>query len=165
MNCIDAYKSIIKIVNVGFRCGARKCGPKSGDLQYDLFLQKTRIFKDALMRFSLADRKLWLMQVGACNQDLIAHSKRVSTDARIASWKKTCKGRVPNRQVEQIAEKRKRLEAVEEILRELKAKKLKPTAKVVSKRLSESYKHLTTVETDTLRKELSFLKAARQSSG
>ena len=39
------------------------------------------------------------------------------------------------------------------------------TAKVVNKELRESYKNLAPVETDTVRKELRSLKAARQSDG
>lgn len=165
MNHAFMYKKILKIVDAGIRHRARKCGFKTGDVEYDLFLQKTRIFKDALMTFSSADRKLWLKQVAECNQYLIAHSKRLSTEARTASWKKTWAGRLPNRQVSQAAEKRKRCEAVEEIVRELNEKKQRATAKVVNKKLRESYKNLAPVETDTVRKELRSLKAARQSDG
>lgn len=163
MNHAVMYKNILKIVDAGIRHGSRKCGRKTGDLEYDLFLQKTRIFKDALMRFPLADRKLWLKQVDERNQDLIDHFKRLSTEARTASWKQTCAGRIPNRQVNQLAEKRKRREAVEKIVRELDAEKQRATAKVVNRRLAESYNYLATVATDTLRKELSSIKAARQS--
>ena len=163
MNRAAMYKKIMEIVDAGIRQHARKCGRKIGDVEYDLFLRKMRIFKDALMPFSSADRKLWLKQVDERNQDLIAHSKRLSTEARTASWKKTWAGRVPNRQGNQATEKLKRLEAVQRIVRELDATEQRVTAKVVNKRLGESYKHLATVETDTLRKELSSLKVARQS--
>jgi hypothetical protein len=36
------FKKIMEIVDAGLRSGARKCGSKTGDVEYDLFLQKTR---------------------------------------------------------------------------------------------------------------------------
>lgn len=163
MNVAAMYKKIMKIVDAGIRHGARKCGTKTGDVEYDLFLQKTRILKDALMKFSPAYRKQWQEQVRACNEDLIALFKSESTVARAATWRQTCAGRVPNRQIQQIAEKRKRLEAIQQIVDESTAVSYRATAKVVNKKLRESYQHLLPVETDTVRKELRFLKAARQS--
>jgi hypothetical protein len=163
MNHATMYKKIMDIVDAGLRSGARKCGCKTGDVEYDLFLRKSRIFKDALMKFSPADRKLWQEHAWTSNDDLIALSKGVSTAARAASWRKTCSGRVPNRQIQQAAEKRKRLEAIQQIVNESKAMPYRATAKVVNKKLRESYKYLVNVEIDTVRKELRSLKAARQS--
>ena len=165
MNHTTMYKKMMEFVDAGLRSGARKCGSKTGDVEYDLFLRKTRILKDALMRFSPADRKLWQEQVSACNEDLIALSKRESAEARAASWRKTCAGRVPNRQIQQATEKRKRLDAIRKIVDELTAKSERATAKVVNKKLRESFKHLAPVETDTVRKELRSLKVARRSDG
>jgi len=165
MNRADMYKRILEMVNAGFRQGASKIGRKTDDVERNEFLRKMRIFKDALAKFSPADRRLWQEQVEAFNEDLIALSKRESTAARTASWRKTCAGRVPNRQIQQATEKRKRLEAIRKIVDELETRKLSVTAKVVNKELRESYKNLAPVETDTVRKELRSLKAARQSDG
>lgn len=163
MNHADMYKTIWLRVERDISHGARKCGCKSGDEKYDHFLRQTRIVADALETFSKADRKAWMAQVVATNEDLIAPSKNESKDARSASWRTTCAGRVPNRQLQQASEKRKRLKAIGEIVAEFTAKSKRATAKVVNKELSESYKHLALVETDTIRKELRSLKAARQS--
>ena len=165
MNRTTMYKRLMEFVDADIRHGARKCGTKTGDVEYDLFLQKTRIFKDALMRFSTADRKLWQKHVWTSNEDLIILSKRVSTAARAASWRKTCAGRVPNRQIQQAAEKRKRLEAIQQIVNESKDMPYRVKAKVVNKKLREGYKHLAHVAIDTVRKELRSLKAACQSDG
>jgi hypothetical protein len=163
MNFSDMYKIVRQRVERDIRLGARKCGRKTGDEKYDHYLRQTRIWGDALKTFSNADRKAWMAQVAATNEDLIALSKCESTAARSASWKTTCAGRVPNRQLKQASEKYKRLEAIRKIVDEFTAKSVRATAKVVTKELRESYKHLALVETDTIRKELSALKAARQS--
>ena len=94
------------------------------------FLRKMRIFKDALAKFSPADRRLWQEQVEAFNEDLIALSKRESIATRAASWRKTCAGRVPNRQIQQATEKRKRLEAIRKIVDELETRKLHTSLKI-----------------------------------
>jgi hypothetical protein len=165
MNRAEMYKKILEMVKAGFRQGASKCGRKTDDVERNKFLREMRIFKDALEKFSPADRKLWQEQVEEFNEDLIALSKRESTAARAASWRKTCAGRMPNRQIQQAAEKRKRLDAIRKIVNELTANFDRATAKVVNKKLRESYKHLAPVETETVRKELSSVKAARQSDG
>lgn len=165
MTHADMYKIIWRRVERDISHGARKCGPKSGDEKYDHFLRQTRIVADVLETFFNVDRKAWRAQVAATNEDLIAPYKNESKDARSDSWRKTCAGRVPNRQLQQAFEKRKRLEAIGEIVAEFTANSKKPASKVVNKELRKSYKHLALVETDTVRKELRALKAARQSDG
>jgi len=165
MNFSNVYKIARQHVERDIRLGARKCGRKTGDEKYDHYLRQTRIWAEVLKTFSNADRKAWMAQVAATNEDLIAPSKYESTATRSASWKTTCAGRVPNRQLQQASEKYKRLEAIRKIVDEFTANSVRATAKVVTKELGERYKHLALVKTDTVRKELSAIKVARQSGG
>ena len=164
MNHTDMYKIIWNRIESDISLGGRKCGRKTGDEVYDYFLRQTRIAKDAVKTFSPVDRKLWEKRVAIVNEDLIAHAVRISRSLRALSWKKTCAGRVPNFQIQQAAEKLKRLKAVKEIIAGLDLMGVKVTTKKVSLKLEAGYKHLSPVKLDTLRKELSQIrKAAHQS--
>ena len=164
MNRTDMYKIISNRIESEIRLGGRKCGRKTGDEEHDYFLRQTRIAKDAIKTFSPADRKLWKEQVAIVNEDLIAHAVRISRSLRVLSWKKTCAGRIPNFQIQQAAEKLKRVEAVKEIIAGFDSMGVKVTTKKVILKLEADYKHLSPVKLDTLRKELSQIrKAARQS--
>lgn len=147
------------------RFNAKRCGRPLGEVHFDEeFRLEVCFFGDALRKFPPADRKAWLQLVEEENDVLSGAYLQLAYQRRAYTRKKNGARRsVKRKSPEQSAARALRMWAIARVHASLELENLRPTIKMVSKRLAVDFPAIPAVELDTLRKDMRSLKVAYQS--